>query len=284
MRLGIAHHFGWAVAVTASADHEVVDRRRIELIEPGVPAAPIHHEGGAHAMHRSAPLLGDEALEALLAKVRASAVRATSAALDEVAAALSEPILSMSVRAWPVDFPDEIAVRRRVPTRAVRTPSCTAKCWPSSSANAVGRSTATTPSVSRPTRTAPGSASRRGAARPAGAAGTAVVEGPPDGTGGDRRRQPTPQSVWSVRTGRGPDADRPRTLRVVRGRSPRPQRRDGHGRVGRTCGLPPVGCPCVLHRVSGLGAEGPLRLIEVAFSDAGCRATTAGAAAARRAP
>jgi hypothetical protein len=39
MRLGIAHHFGWAVAVTASSDEEVADRRRIELIEPGIPAA-----------------------------------------------------------------------------------------------------------------------------------------------------------------------------------------------------------------------------------------------------
>ena len=40
MRRGIADHFGWAVAVTASPDHEIVDRRRIELIEPGVsPAA-----------------------------------------------------------------------------------------------------------------------------------------------------------------------------------------------------------------------------------------------------
>jgi hypothetical protein len=29
LRVGIADHFGWAVAVTASADHEVVDRRRI---------------------------------------------------------------------------------------------------------------------------------------------------------------------------------------------------------------------------------------------------------------
>jgi hypothetical protein len=25
MRLGIAHHLGWAVAVTASAEHKVVD-------------------------------------------------------------------------------------------------------------------------------------------------------------------------------------------------------------------------------------------------------------------
>lgn len=34
MRLGVAHHFGWAVAVTASDEHRVEDRRRIELIEP----------------------------------------------------------------------------------------------------------------------------------------------------------------------------------------------------------------------------------------------------------
>jgi hypothetical protein len=29
MRVAIADHLGWAIAVTASADHEVVDRRRI---------------------------------------------------------------------------------------------------------------------------------------------------------------------------------------------------------------------------------------------------------------
>ena len=44
MRVGIADHFGWAIAVTASADYAVVDRRRIELIEPGVSEAPIHYE------------------------------------------------------------------------------------------------------------------------------------------------------------------------------------------------------------------------------------------------
>jgi hypothetical protein len=106
MRLGIAHHFGWAVAVTASADHRVVDRRRIELIEPGMPAAPIHHEGKP---------LDDAATAALVAKVRASAVRAASAELDELAAALPEPIVSMSLRAWPLDFPEDIAVQRRAP-------------------------------------------------------------------------------------------------------------------------------------------------------------------------
>src|SRR5580692_1861532 len=93
MRLGIAHHFGWAVAVTASADHQVVDRRRIELIEPHVPAAPIHHVGGPHLLHRSAVPLDDDDLAALVAHVRASVVRTASAALDELAATLREPIV-----------------------------------------------------------------------------------------------------------------------------------------------------------------------------------------------
>jgi hypothetical protein len=106
MRLGIAHHFGWAVAVTASADHRVADRRRIALIEPGTAAAPIHHEGKP---------LDDDATAALVAQVRASAVRATSASLDQLATALPEPIASMSLRAWPADFPDDIATQRRAP-------------------------------------------------------------------------------------------------------------------------------------------------------------------------
>ena len=69
MRLGIADHLGWAVAVTASADHQVVDRRRIELIEAGLPTAPIEHD---------VQPLDDAAAAALVAEVRASAVRATA--------------------------------------------------------------------------------------------------------------------------------------------------------------------------------------------------------------
>jgi hypothetical protein len=115
MRLGIAHHLGWAVAVTASADHTVIDRRRIELIEPSLPAAPIHHEGGPHLLHRKAAPLDDDALERLVADVRASVARASSAALDELAEALPGPIVSLSVRRWPSDFPEDIATQRRVP-------------------------------------------------------------------------------------------------------------------------------------------------------------------------
>ena len=109
VRLGIAHHLGWAVAVTASADHQVVDRRRIELIEPDMPTAPVHHEGKP---------LDDAAAAVLVAQVRASAVRATSAALDELATAVLEPITSMSLRAWSLDFPEDIAPQRRVPYEA----------------------------------------------------------------------------------------------------------------------------------------------------------------------
>jgi hypothetical protein len=109
MRLGIADHLGWAVAVTASADHEVVDRRRIELIEPGLTAAPIHYESRR---------LDVAATGALVAKVRASVVRATSDALDKLATALPEPVVSISLRIWPPDFPDDIAVQRRAPYEA----------------------------------------------------------------------------------------------------------------------------------------------------------------------
>jgi len=109
MRLGIADHLGWAVAVTASDDHEIVDRRRIELIEAGITAAPIHYESRR---------LDVAATAALVRKVRASVVRASSSALDDLAAGLPAPVVSISLRAWPQDFPDDINVQRRAPYEA----------------------------------------------------------------------------------------------------------------------------------------------------------------------
>jgi hypothetical protein len=109
VRLGIADHLGWAIAVTASGDHEVVDRRRIELIEPDISPAPIHYESRR---------LDVAATAALVARARASVVRAASAALDEIATALPAPIRSVSLRVWPLDFPDDVAVQRRAPYEA----------------------------------------------------------------------------------------------------------------------------------------------------------------------
>jgi hypothetical protein len=109
MRVGIADHFGWAIAATGSGDHEVVDRRRIELIEAGMCAAPIHYESRR---------LDVAATAALVKKARASVVRATSAGLDEIATALPAPVRSISLRAWPLEFPDDIAIQRRAPYEA----------------------------------------------------------------------------------------------------------------------------------------------------------------------
>jgi len=109
VRLGIADHLGWAIAVTASDDHEVVDRRRLQLIEPGVSEAPIHHESARLDVADTA---------SLVTKARASIARASSAALDELAGTLAEPLESISLRVWPLDFPEDIAVQRRVPYEA----------------------------------------------------------------------------------------------------------------------------------------------------------------------
>jgi hypothetical protein len=109
LRVGIAHHLGWAVVITASARHEVIDRRRIELIEPGQPTAPIEHD---------ITQLGDAAAATLVTRVRTSALRATSASLDQLTASLPEPIVSLSLRAWPLDFPDDLAIQRRPPYQA----------------------------------------------------------------------------------------------------------------------------------------------------------------------
>lgn len=109
MRLGIADHFGWAVAVTATDDHRVVDRRRIELVEAGVTPAPIHYD---------APKLDVAETTALVATVRASVARATAAAFDELTHDLSSPITSILLRHWPADFPTDIEVLRRTPWEA----------------------------------------------------------------------------------------------------------------------------------------------------------------------
>lgn len=45
---GISDHIGWAEVVTLSLRDQapvILDRRRVELIAPGLPSAPYHHEG-----------------------------------------------------------------------------------------------------------------------------------------------------------------------------------------------------------------------------------------------
>ena len=105
MRVGIFDHFGWAVAVTATADGVVVDRRRIEMVEPGLTQAPVHYDAAS---------LDDAALTALIAEVRTSVARCAGAAFDELDAAVPG-IESISLRTWPSDFPTDLATIRRAP-------------------------------------------------------------------------------------------------------------------------------------------------------------------------
>lgn len=115
MRIGVAHHLGWAVVVTADDDHRVVDRRRVELVDDGLPSAPIHHVGGPWELHRDGAPPYDDELAALVAEVRASVARCTAAALDELVAAVGTSVASVSVAAWPDDFPTDLATLRQVP-------------------------------------------------------------------------------------------------------------------------------------------------------------------------
>lgn len=107
--IGIFDHLGWAVVVVADDAHAIVDRRRIALVEPGVPCMPIHHP--PHG-------LSIDAVAELVARVRASAVRATAAAFDALSTTLQEPVASLHLRTMPSGFPTDIGTLLRAPWHA----------------------------------------------------------------------------------------------------------------------------------------------------------------------
>lgn len=96
--VGVADHNGWAVLVAAAALNgapTVVDRRRVSLIEKGVPSQPYHHETLA---------LSDAESEQLLRKVRRSIAACTALAFDRLAADLSPRyrVASITIRQPPL--------------------------------------------------------------------------------------------------------------------------------------------------------------------------------------
>jgi hypothetical protein len=99
--IGVSDHGGWAVLVTASADGKLLDRRRVELVEAGLPKIPHHSEG------QGLPI--DEAVE-LVERVRASAERHAKVALEAVAAALPG-VAGVALRECPAWLPATIAER-----------------------------------------------------------------------------------------------------------------------------------------------------------------------------
>jgi len=99
--IGVSDHGGWAVLVTVGGDGTLLDRRRVELVDEGLPRIPHHSEGQA------LPL--DQAV-ALVERVRVSAERHAKLGLDAVAMALPGRILGVALRQCP-PLPPTIAER-----------------------------------------------------------------------------------------------------------------------------------------------------------------------------
>ena len=96
--VGVADHNGWAALVCVSVRDglpEVIDRRRVELIEPGLPALPYEHE-----------TIGMNAAEAerLIQEVRDSAAHCAERALSRLRSGLgtAREIVSIALRTAPL--------------------------------------------------------------------------------------------------------------------------------------------------------------------------------------
>jgi hypothetical protein len=99
--IGVSDHGGWAVLVTADGNGALLDRRRVKLVDEGLPTIPHHSEG------QMLPL--DKAIE-LVERVRASAERCAKHVLEDVAMTPATGILGVALRQCP-ELPPTIAER-----------------------------------------------------------------------------------------------------------------------------------------------------------------------------
>ena len=99
--IGVSDHAGWAVLMTVAGDGTLIDRRRVELLDEGLPSLPHHHDAQA------LPL--EQAL-ALIERVRVSADRHAKLALDAVATSVSARIQGVAIRRCP-PLPPTVAER-----------------------------------------------------------------------------------------------------------------------------------------------------------------------------
>ena len=96
--VGVADHGGWAVLVCAAmADGApvVIDRRRVPIIDPGVPTQPYHHD--TLAMPKAAS-------EKLVRTVKKSVASCTAAAFDHLSTDLGprHRIVAIAIREPPL--------------------------------------------------------------------------------------------------------------------------------------------------------------------------------------
>ena len=98
--VGVSDHGGWAVLVTVARAGTLLDRRRVELVDEGLPKIPHHSEG------QRLPI--NQAVE-LVERVRASAERHAVLALDVVASVVPR-VLGIALPKCP-PLPPTIAER-----------------------------------------------------------------------------------------------------------------------------------------------------------------------------
>jgi hypothetical protein len=97
--LSVSEHAGWAYVIGVAARDgvpAVIARRRLTIIEPGLPTLPYHHEATAMA---------DADADALIARVRRSIATHTSAALERVVTELrlAHHVVALAIRKPPFD-------------------------------------------------------------------------------------------------------------------------------------------------------------------------------------
>jgi hypothetical protein len=98
--VGVAEHTGWAYLVCVAAPRgnipAVVQRRRVTLIDAGLPTLPYEHESRA---------MTEDAANALVARVRRSIAARTFEALERVVAELAPAytVAALAIRKPPFD-------------------------------------------------------------------------------------------------------------------------------------------------------------------------------------
>jgi hypothetical protein len=103
--VGVTEHGNSAILVTIAPGGTLIDRRRVDLTDPSLPALPHHHEG-SWAMGRylnsswARPISLADAIE-LVHRVRESAAHGAHQALEQLAASVSVPIARIAIRVCP---------------------------------------------------------------------------------------------------------------------------------------------------------------------------------------
>lgn len=112
--VGVAEHGNSAVLVTIAPGGELLDRRRVDLTERGLPTHPHHHEGSwAMGRYLNSPWARPISLAdavALVERVRAAAARGARGSLEALAAAVPVPIALVAIRVCP-ELPPTIEER-----------------------------------------------------------------------------------------------------------------------------------------------------------------------------